>query len=58
MSNAYRRNNLAKVKINGVCLIEVIEIREGIVWAFQNLLSEPREWHPNIKEMNFDTSNR
>ena len=29
-----RRNFLVQVKINGVCLTEETEIKEGIVWAF------------------------
>ena len=41
MANAHRRNNsLEKIKINGGWLEEEQEVREGIVNAFQRLLSE------------------
>ena len=58
MANANRRKkSLAKVKINGVCLTEEIEIKEGIVRSFKNLLSDLREWQPYIKDMYFDALN-
>ena len=41
MANALRRNDsLDKIKINGVWLNEDQEVREGIVDAFQHLLSK------------------
>ena len=41
MANAHRRNNsLDRIKINRVWLAEEQEVREGIVNAFQQLLSE------------------
>ena len=41
MANAHRRNNsLEKIKINGGWLEEEQEVREGLVNAFQRLLSE------------------
>ena len=41
IANAHRRNNsLDKIKINGGWLADEQEVREGIVNAFQQLLSE------------------
>ena len=40
----FRKNTLARIKINGVWLSEEQEIREGIVNAFQSLLSDNQEW--------------
>ena len=45
MANAHRRNNsLDRIMINGEWLTEDQEVREGIVNAFQNLLSEEPRW--------------
>ena len=55
MANAHRkRNTMTKVKINGVSFTEEADIREGIVQAFQSLLSKPpREWRPSVRDMRF-----
>lgn len=42
------------VNMNGVCTKES-EIKEGIVQAFHNVLSELVKWRPNISDMNFGT---
>ncbi|RVW88874.1 hypothetical protein CK203_045021 [Vitis vinifera] len=43
MANANRRNNyLDRIKIDGVCLSEEQEVREGIANAYQQMLSEGR----------------
>ena len=49
MANAHRRNNsLDRIKINKVWLTEEQEVREGIVNAFQQLLSEEPGWRVDI----------
>ena len=49
MANAHRRvNNLVKIKINGVRLTEDQEVRDGIVNAYQQLLSESSGWKADI----------
>lgn len=54
MANANRRRStLGKIKINGVCLTKETEIKEGIVRAFQNLLSKLEKWHLSIKGYEF-----
>ncbi|RVW74087.1 putative ribonuclease H protein [Vitis vinifera] len=50
MANAHRRNNsLDRITINGEMLTEDQEVREGIVNAFQNLLSEETGWRADIE---------
>ena len=50
MTNAHRRNNsLDRIKINKVWLTEEQEVREGIVNAFQQLLSEEPGWRVDIE---------
>ena len=49
MANAHRRvNNLIKIKINGVRLTEDQEVRDGIVNAYQQFLSESSGWKADI----------
>ena len=49
MANAHRRrNNVDKIRINGVWLTEENGIKEGIVNAFRSLLSNPGDWHPSV----------
>ncbi|KAL6342305.1 hypothetical protein AAG906_007519 [Vitis piasezkii] len=48
MANAHRRrNNVDKIRINGVWLTEENGIKEGIVNAFRSLLSNPGDWRPS-----------
>ncbi|RVW33990.1 hypothetical protein CK203_100738 [Vitis vinifera] len=50
MANAHRRNNsMEKIKINGRWLEEEREVREGVVNAFQQLLSEEQSWKADIE---------
>nr|CAN68550.1 hypothetical protein VITISV_027787 [Vitis vinifera] len=50
MTNAHRRNNsMEKIKINGRWLEEEREVREGVVNAFQQLLSEDQSWKTDIE---------
>ncbi|RVX09019.1 LINE-1 reverse transcriptase-like [Vitis vinifera] len=49
MANAHRRNNsMDKIKINGRWLEEEGKVREGVVNAFQQLLSEDQSWKADI----------
>ncbi|RVW74271.1 hypothetical protein CK203_051040 [Vitis vinifera] len=52
MANAHRRrNNVDQIRINGVWHSEESGISEGIVNAFRSLLSNPRDWHPPLSEL-------
>ncbi|RVX19808.1 LINE-1 reverse transcriptase-like [Vitis vinifera] len=54
MANAHRRNNsLERMKINGVWLTEEKEMREGIVSAFQQVLSEEPGWRVDVEDLQF-----
>ena len=58
MANAHRRNNsLDRIKINGVWRIEEQEVREGIVNAFQQLLSEKPGWKADIEGLHLQSLN-
>ena len=49
MANAHkRRNNVNRIRINGVWLSEENEIKEGIVSVFRFLLSNPGDWRPSL----------
>ena len=49
MANAKRRNNyLDRIKIDGVCISEEQEMREGIANTYQQMLSEESGWQANI----------
>ena len=58
MANVHRRNNsLDRIKINGVWMTEEQEVREGIVNAFQHLLSEEPGWRADIKGLHLNRLN-
>lgn len=58
MANAHRRNNsLDRIKINGVWMTEDQEMREGIVNAFQHLLSEEPGWRADIEGLHLNRLN-
>ena len=58
MVSAHRRANyMDKIKINGVRLTEEQEIREGVVNAFQQQLSESAEWRADIRSLQFNQIN-
>ncbi|WJZ83279.1 hypothetical protein VitviT2T_002974 [Vitis vinifera] len=49
MANAHRRrNNMERIRINGVWKSEENGMSEGIVNAFRTLLSNPGEWRPSL----------
>ena len=58
MANAhFRKNTLAKIKINGVWLFEERELREGISRAFQTLLTDNLSWRAELDGLSFSTLN-
>ena len=55
MANSNKmRNCLKKIKVNGTWLSEDHDIQRGVVRAFQDLLSDPRGWHPCWNNIEFD----
>ncbi|RVX02656.1 Transposon TX1 uncharacterized 149 kDa protein [Vitis vinifera] len=58
MANAHRRNNsMDKIKINGRWLEEEREVREGVVNAFQQLLSKDQSWKSDIEGLQLKSLN-
>ncbi|RVW29925.1 LINE-1 retrotransposable element ORF2 protein [Vitis vinifera] len=58
MANAHRRNNsMDKIKINGRWLEEEREVREGVVNAFQQLLSDDQSWKSDIEGLQLKSLN-
>ncbi|RVW89084.1 LINE-1 retrotransposable element ORF2 protein [Vitis vinifera] len=54
MANAKaRRNFLSKIKVNGVNLSSLEDIKEGVCRAYQSLLSDSGDWRPSINGLNF-----
>ena len=52
MANAHRRRNYLKsISINGRKLDTEAEIKEGMVNAYQNLLSDPGGWRPPLPDL-------
>ena len=52
MANAHRRRNcLTSININGRKLDKEAEIKEGLVNALQNLLSDPGGWRPPLPDL-------
>ena len=52
MANTHRRRNCFKsININGKRLDKEAEIKEGLVDAFQNLLSAPGAWRPTLPDI-------
>ena len=58
MSNAhFKKNTLARIKINGVWFSEERELREGISHAFQTLLTGNMSWRAELYGLFFSTLN-
>ena len=54
MANAHRqRNQMCKVRINGVWLTEEQDIRLGMGNAFKCLLTKSRDWQPSSEGIRF-----
>ena len=52
MANAHRRRNcLNSISINGRKFDKEVEIKEGLVNAFQNMLSNPGGWCPSFLDL-------
>ena len=55
MANALRRKNqLSRIRINGAWFTEGQKMKEGIVNAFENLLTASGGWKPNSDDLSFD----
>ena len=58
MANAhFRKNMLARIKINGVRFSEESELREGISHAFETLLTDNMSWRAELDGLSFSTLN-
>ncbi|KAJ9708014.1 hypothetical protein PVL29_000195 [Vitis rotundifolia] len=54
MANARaRRNFLSKIKVNGVTLSSIEDIKDSVCRSYQSLLSDSGDWRPNINGLNF-----
>ena len=52
MANLHRRrNSINSIRINGIHLVKEDEVKEGLVRAFQNLLSAPTNWRLPFPEI-------
>ena len=59
MANSHRRrSSINKVRINGRWLTGENEIRQGVVEAFKNLLTDPREWRAIPTNLSFSKINK
>ena len=54
MANSHRRgNHITMMKINDVWVTEEVEMRQGIVDAFKNLLLDTGEWRASLDGLSF-----
>nr|CAN79448.1 hypothetical protein VITISV_004425 [Vitis vinifera] len=54
MANArVRRNFLSKIRVNGVTLSSIEDIKDSVCRTYQSLLSESGDWRPSINGLNF-----
>ena len=54
MTNSHRRrNDISRLKINGVWIIEKEELRQGIVNAYKTLLTDLGEWRARSEGVDF-----
>ena len=55
MANAHRRRScINSICINGRRLDKEADIKEGLVDAFQNLLSAPARWSPSLPDLDLN----
>ena len=55
MANSHkRRNSIRSIRINGRRFVKEPEIKEGLVGAFQSLLSASNNWHPPFPDLQFN----
>ena len=48
-----RRNFLFKVRVNGVTLSSIEDIKDSVRRTYQSLISESGDWRPSINGLNF-----
>ena len=54
MANAWaRRNFLSKIRVNGVTLSSIEDIKDSVCRTYQSLISESGDWRPSINGLNF-----
>ena len=54
MANARaRRNFLSKIRVNGVTLSSIEDIKDSVCRTYQSLLSESGDWRLSINGLNF-----
>ena len=54
MANSYRRrNNISKLKINGVWVTEKEDLRQGKADAYKTMLSDLDEWRASPDGLDF-----
>ena len=59
MVAAHRRfNHMDRIKINGVWLTEEKDVSEGVVNAFQHLLTENSDWKADIERLQLEQLNQ
>ena len=55
MDNAHwKRNSLARIRINGSWITEYADIKNGVVQAFKLLLSDQGDWRSSLDGMQFE----
>ena len=55
MANSHRRrNSISSISINGRRLVKEAEVKEGLVDAFQSLLSASNNWCPPYPDLCFN----
>ena len=55
MANSHRRrNSISSISINGRRLVKEAEVKEGLVGAFQSLLSTSNSWRPPYPDLCFN----
>ena len=55
MANAHKRGSaVLRIKINGICQTAENAMKEAVVRAFQNLLTESGDWRPNCEGLEFN----
>ena len=55
MTNSHRRrNSITSIRINGRRLVKEAEVKEGLVSAFQSLLSAPINWRLPFPDLYFN----
>ena len=48
-----RRNFLSKIRVNGVTLSSIEDIKDSVCRTYRSLISESGDWRPSINGLNF-----